>query len=76
MAPEKIISLTYQYNDLDFTGAQQTHFLKNGLNIVLYFMHPYLRNQLNLLIYSNQGSKRQVNVRQLYDKTGFEILQT
>ena len=42
------------------------HILKNGLKISLCFMHPYLWNQLNLLIYSNQGSKRQVNVRKLY----------
>ena len=32
------------------SGANK-HFLKDGLRIALYFTHPYLWNQLNLLIY-------------------------
>ena len=34
------------------SGANK-HFLKDGLKIALYFTHPYLYHQLNLLIYLN-----------------------
>ena len=33
--------LTYESNQMVCTGTQQTHFLKNGLKILLCFMHPY-----------------------------------